>query len=342
MTTRTVATIWPEIETPSASGQLGGLEAPGLQESGVLLAVDDRGLRHVLIEVSDDQKPPKWAGTRGLEVVVDELQVGHRPGRLYVDVSCRDASMNENFSGLATEICDALATDRLNIAPKLESILERWRWFWGNLPDDLSAENAVGLFGELWFLEYWMKPVTAAVLDSWSGPSKDRHDFKWPAASVEIKSTRVRTDGPAKHRITNLDQLDDPEKGELYLFSLRVTDDPIGQNSLKASVDRIRADLSGDPALMHKFDEHLGRYGYTPAEHRYSDKAMRVVAEELYRVGEGFPRLVRSSFPQGVPNGIDDIAYSLDLVACASWRIAIAPGPESEMLRASVEESNAA
>ncbi len=336
MTVRTVATIWPTIETPSASGQMGGVEAPGLEESGVLLALDDRGLRHVLIEVDDDQKSPKWAGTRGLEVVVDELQVGHRPAHLYVDVSCRDASMNENFSGLATEICDALAADRLNIMPTLESILERWRWFWGNLPDDLSVDMAVGLFGELWFLEYWMKPITADVLASWSGPAKDRHDFKWPAASVEVKSTRVRTDGAAKHQITNLDQLDDPEAGKLYLFSLRVTDDPIGQNSLKASVDRIRAGLAGDSALVHKFDERLGQYGYTPAEGRHSNRALRVVAEELYRVSEGFPRLVRASFPEGVPNGVDGVTYSLNLVACEPWRIASAPGAESEVLRASI------
>lgn len=336
MTAGTVATIWPRIETPSASGQMGGLEAPGLEDSGVLLAIDDRGLRHVLIEVDEDQKPPKWIGTRGLEVIVDELQVGHRPARLYVDVSCRDSSMNENFSGLAAEICAALAADRLNIRPTLESILERWRWFWGNLPDDLSMDMAVGLFGELWFLEYWMKPITLEVLASWSGPAKDRHDFKWPAASVEVKSTRVRTDGAPKHQITNLDQLDDPEVGKLYLFSLRVTDDPIGQNNLKASVDRIRTGLAGDPALVHKFDERLGQYGYTPAEGGHSDRALRVVAEELYRVDEGFPRLVRESFPEGVPNGVDGITYSLNLVACEPWRIASAPGAESEVLRASI------
>ena len=93
-------------------------------------------------------------GTRGLEVLVDELQVGDRAPRFYIDVSCRDASMNENFTGLATEVCEALIVDRDNVKPVLESILERWRWFWGNLPRDLSEEMAVGLFRELWFLEY--------------------------------------------------------------------------------------------------------------------------------------------------------------------------------------------
>src|SRR5680860_181361 len=333
---KTAATIWSEIEVPSVSGQMGGRLVPGLEDAGVLLAIDDHGLRHVLIEVEEGQKPPKWGGTRGLEVVVEELQVADRPPQLYIDVSCRDTSMNENFSGLAKEICDGLVADRDNVRPVLESILERWRWFWGNLPQDLSEELAVGLFGELWFLEYWMKPITADVLRTWSGPARDRHDFKWPAASVEIKSTRVRTDGAAKHRISNLDQLEDPEEGDLHLFSLRVTDDPIGLHSLSASVDRIRADLAADPALLHEFDEHLVQYGYTPAEETHSQRRLRVVAEELYRVEEGFPRLIRGTFLNGVPNGVDGINYTLDLAACEPWRVATAPGSESEHLRASL------
>lgn len=327
-----VAKVWSEIEAPSASGQMGGIAAPGLD--GVLLAVDYMGLRHVLIEAGPEQRLPEWAGTRGLEVVIDELQVGERLARLYVDVSCRDASMNENFSVLAAEICAALGEDRLNVGAVLESILERWRWFWGNVPEDLSSETAVGLFGELWFLEYWMKPITVDVLNTWAGPSKDRHDFKWPAASIEVKATRIRTDGAAKHQISNLDQLDDPEEGALYLFSLRVIDDPIGHHSLSSSVNRIRASFGGDPLLLHKFDEKIARYGVTPAEHTHSDRTLRVIAEELYRIDEGFPRLTRSSFPDGVPNGVDGISYTLDLVACEQWRIATSPGSVAEELRA--------
>jgi hypothetical protein len=330
-----VAKIWSEIEAPTASGQMAGVGAPG--RDGVLLAIDSEGLRHVLIEAGSEEKSPKWAGTRGLEVAIDELQVGTRVARLYLDLSCRDASMNQNFTGLATEICDALAEDRRDAGVVLEAILEKWRWFWGNVPDELSGETAVGLFGELWFLEYWMKPVTAEVLNGWAGPDKDRHDFKWPAASVEVKSTRVRTDGAAKHQITNLDQLDDPEVGELYLFSLRVIDDPIGQNSLSSSVKRLRKTLEGDTSLLHKFDEQIARYGFTPGEHVHADRPLRVIAEELYRVGHGFPRLTASSFPNGVPSGVDGISYTLDLVACEPWRRATAPGPVAEVLRASVE-----
>ena len=193
----------------------------------------------------------------------------------------------------------------------------------------------MGLFGELWFLEFWLSPIDAAVLEAWTGPSGDRHDFKWVAASVEIKSTRVRSDGAAKHRISNLDQLAAPEQGQLYLFSLRAIVDPIGTHSLRGSIDRIRGRLSSRPELLHAFDGRLASAGYTPAGDRY-DRGIRIVAEELYCVTEGFPRLDRNSFQEGVPNGIDGIAYTLDLVACEPWRMATAPGAESRELRATL------
>jgi hypothetical protein len=241
--------------------------------------------------------------------------------------------MHPNFTAVAAEIIEALQADDRDVLESLESILDRWRWFWGVVPDVLTQEQAVGLFGELWFLEFWLPPIDAAVLRAWTGPAGDRHDFKWTAASVEVKATRVRSDGAAKHRISSLDQLEAPEQGQLHLFSLRATVDPIGSHSLNASVDRLRATLAARPELLHQFDERLGLLGYNPSHRQHYDTPLRVIAEELYRVDEGFPRLIPDSFPDGVPNGVDDIAYTLDLMACAPWRVATAPSAEARQLR---------
>src|SRR5206468_1055262 len=100
------------------------------------------------------------------------------------------------------------------------------------------------------FLEFWLAPVTSVVMETWRGPFGDRHDFKWPTASVEVKSTRVRSDGSASHTISALDQLEDPESGTLYLFSLKVTPDPIGAHSLQGSATRIRESLRTDANLL--------------------------------------------------------------------------------------------
>ncbi len=311
---------WSEISTPTTVGVFAGRLAPDLDVTlGVNLALDHTGLRHLLIPIDADAEPPPKPAAQGLEVTIEELKVGSAPARHFVDVACGDESMHHNFAVVSTEIVTALAESHGDPLAGIKQILARWRWFWSAPPSGLSDEAMVGLFGELWFLEYWLGGPSEGGLHAWAGPRGDRHDFKWPNASVEVKATRVRSDGAAQHRISTLDQLDDPEQGALFLFSLRVRPDTIAGHSLVASVDRIRTSVEGRPDLLVLFDELLGRAGYSPAHRDKYETTFRVVAEGLYRVGEGFPRLTASSFVDGVPSGIDKIQYSLNLAACHPW-----------------------
>jgi hypothetical protein len=330
--------LWNSLEPAATAGGLTGRAAPEIDsDEGILLAIDHGGRRHLLIPAAEGAETPSHPNIRGIEAIIDELRVEDRaPGR-YFDVSCREPSMQENFSAVAAEILDAVREDRSHVGQSLEVIFNRWRWFWGVAPDALTPEAAVGLFGELWFLEYWLSPIDGRSLEAWVGPGGDRHDFKWTEASVEVKATRARSDGAARHRISTLDQLEDPESGDLYLFSLRVSPDPIGRNSLNRSVNRIRNALNQRPELLATFDERLGLLGYSPAHSQNYDTPLRVVAEELYRVEGDFPRLRADSFSDGVPAGIDRIAYTLDLAACADWLVATEPGTESQALRATMD-----
>lgn len=331
--------IWDRLDSPAARGDLVGQPAPGKkagEDSVAMLALDGEGHRHALIPAPRGAEDLSQPPIRGIGVTVDDLRVDNLPVRRYFDIACRDMTMHENFSAVVVEILEALDGDKGSMASTLNSIFDRWRWFWKVAPDALSPEVAIGLFGELWFLEYWLAPLDATVLLAWTGPDGDRHDFKWPAASVEIKATRVGSDGPAKHRISRLDQLEDPDQGVLYLFSLRVMVDGIGGNSLNQSVRRLRERLVDTPELLATFDERIGLLGYNPAHARHYDTRLRVVGEELYRVEGEFPRLMKSTFPAGPPNGVDDISYALNLVACQAWLVASKPGVESQALRSTL------
>jgi hypothetical protein len=339
MDQRDLEEIWEELDSPTARGDLVGQPASAGKDGvgpGAMLALDGEGRRHVLIPAPADAKDLFQPSIRGIGVSIDDLRVDDLPVRRYFDVVNRDTTMHENFSAIVIEILEALDTAMGDTTSTLNSIFDRWRWFWKVAPDALSSEVAVGLFGELWFLEYWLAPLDARVLAAWTGPKGDRHDFKWPATSIEIKATRVRSDGPAKHRISRLDQLEDPDEGVLYLFSLRVMVDDIGGNSLNQSVSRLREKLIATPELLATFDERIGLLGYNPAHARHYDARLRVVGEELYRVEGEFPRLIKSTFPAGPPNGVDDISYALNLAACKDWLVASKPGDESQALRASL------
>ena len=325
---------WSAIDVPSGRGTLVGKTATGSAgDFEPILAIDSNGLRHLLIPATEQSEAPRNPTTKGLQITVDDLKVGDDKPRYYYDVACRDVAANQTFTVVAAEVLDALHAEPGEIKGTLEGMLDRWRWFWGMQSGGMADEVAVGLFGELWFLEYWLDPVDTQVIDAWTGPQRDRHDFKWPAASVEVKATRARTDGAATHRISTLDQLEDPDQGLFYLFSLRVSPDPIASHTLNKSIQRIRDGLEGEAEALHDFDEHLAHVGYTPLHADRYEMPLRVVAEELYRVDTDFPRLTKTSFANGVPAGVDGIGYTLDLAACADWRVATSPGAESRKLR---------
>jgi hypothetical protein len=334
MKPRDLETIWENLVDPAVKGDLVGEPAPE-SATGAMLAVDGEGRRHLLIPAPAGAEDLSQPPIRGIGVSVDDLRVDDRPVHRYFDVACKDMTMHENFSAVVLEILEGLG-DADDVGARLDSIFNRWRWFWKVAPEAMSPETAIGLFGELWFMEFWLDPVGAEVLDVWTGPLGDRHDFKWPQASIEVKTTRVKSDGPARHRISRLDQLEDPESGTLHLFSLRVAIDEIGGHSLNRSIDRLREQLARSPELIATFEERIGLVGYNPSHAHHYEVPFRVVGEELYRVGDAFPRLTAESFSGGLPAGVDDVGYTVDLAACGNWRMATKPGPESRLLRSSL------
>ncbi|HEC11390.1 MAG TPA: PD-(D/E)XK motif protein, partial [Acidimicrobiales bacterium] len=237
---------------------------------------------------------------------------------------CTDPTINPTFAVLADEL---VAEVRAAPDPReaVLAVLNRWRWFWSNRPGPLSETEALGLFAELWFLHRWLTFPDSVVW--WRGPLGDRHDFVHPDISVEVKATAVRTDGPATHRITHLDQLDDPESGELQLFSLTAIPDRLATNSLTHLVEHLTSAAVGTPQ-ENTWRERLEAARWHPAHADRYRNPLRVVTEELYRVDDAFPRITRASFPGGQPPlGVDGVTYTIDLASVAtSHRVATGPG----------------
>jgi hypothetical protein len=172
----------------------------------------------------------------------------------------------------------------------------------------------------------WFGPLNLGAVERWQATEAARHDFQWSAASVEVKTTASRVAGDPIHQIASLDQLADPEQGLLYLFSVQVCDDALATNTLHTLVEGLTADLHTDFAALTSLNEKLAARGYTPSDRQAASRSLRVIAERLYRVSAGFPRLVRPMFqPTGLPTGVVEVGYAIDLAACAQWLIATAP-----------------
>lgn len=82
---------------------------------------------------------------------------------------------------------------------------------------------------------------------------------------MEVKSTASATGSAPVPVIGNLNQLDAPEVGQLYIFSLHVADDALASNSLPLLIERINSALSHDTEATTLFSERLAKAGYHKA-----------------------------------------------------------------------------
>lgn len=312
---------WGGLRTPDTPERLEAVAAAG---GGVWAAIDHEGHRHLLLQVPDGTEAPPTT-TRGLQVSVTRHQVRNEEPAAFLDLRCLSDEVLPTFTAVAADI-GTIAGDVPLPARLQEAVaaLARWQWFWGVEPGQLSAQDALGLFAELWFMHRWVGADVDAVA-AWTASMGSRHDFQWPERSVEVKAATRRADGAILHRVQHLDQLADPERGRLFMFSLRVLHDQLAHNSLPDLVDRISDALRGDPATSDEFARKLGLRGYSPAHRRRYETPYRILGENLYAVGEGFPRLTVGSFAGGLAAGIADVSYVIDMAVCEPWLSASGP-----------------
>ena len=327
MTPEELETSWSAIPPPTGSDNICGRRAVGLpNDRPVYLALDGRGQRHLLIQIPEGTTPINQRGTNGLDVLTSRFRIASNAEALYVDLVCVNPNQHATFSAVAHDFIRSLQGSAGPLRDSILGALARWRLFWSAGTGGMSPEDSLGLFGELWFLRRWLGLVSLRTLGGWQATSAARHDFQWPAASVEVKTTAVHASGDPIHRITGLDQLSEPEHGQLYLFSLQTREDALAANTVHSLVAGISAGFESDLEALAAFNEKLAARGYTPADDKSPARKFRVIAERLYRVDQGFPRLTRSTFtPAGLPAGVVDLSYGIDLSACQPWLVAASP-----------------
>lgn len=308
--------IWARLADARPSGAMltARLGAPDLTDR-LLAALDSEARRHLLIALHADEETLHDADSRGVNVVTRDLNLSDHTLKRYLDLSCHDAAGNDAFDLIGGELAFALAMGTETPARLVARVLAKWRRFWGQVPRSLlSREEQVGLFAELWFLLHWLLPATNAptATQRWRGPFGARHDFEWSGHSVEVKgSTLVR--GPV-FRIHGLDQLDPPVGGTLYLFALQFREEASAQKTLPDLISELRTAFENDADAQTRFETTLMQAGYSLLhEADYAQTRWRIVHERLYPVYANFPKLTPALLNGGIPPGVSEISYSLDL-----------------------------
>ena len=306
---------WSKLDESSLIGeQLAARRAlPGITDH-LYCAIDSSGTRHLLIQLKPEEDELHDAQSRGLAVDSRDMVVQGQPPTKYIDIECRDISGHSILDLIGGEIADGLADEKRQPADLVKRVLTKWRRFWGQLPQQiLSRDEQIGLFAELWFLVVWLLPKFGSdVVLTWRGPWASRHDFEWPDKSVEVKAT-TSTRGRI-HTIHGITQLEEPETGPLFLFSVCLREESGATDSLPGLIENCRKLINGSDEALNRFENALVKVGYSPLfQDEYEKLKLRVVEGALFRVSKDFPKIITTSFPSGMPLGVEQLDYEINL-----------------------------
>lgn len=238
-------------------------------------------------------------------------------GRQRLVLSLDNQVDRDLFEGLCQTLATALghATDSASALAVALAHVHRWKRFLSGRAQRLSAEEVRGLFAEICFLLELLDrgmPSSGATA-AWLGPDRSHQDFIFGDVAVEIKSL-TGTERSAV-RISSEDQLESL-KDELFLRIYRLSDlaDADGSRSLNDLVELLRTRLD-EANAADELDRKLAAYGYVPLP-EYDEPHFVVSDVWSYRVGDGFPRLIRSVLPRGITK----VAYDIKLEALARFK----------------------
>jgi hypothetical protein len=304
---------WDKLTLPSG-GKL--MARPALPEvtPRLLCAVDASGGRHLLIALDASDEEYNDRKSRGISATTRELTIhGNSPER-YFDIECLDASGHPILDLMGGEIARGLTDQTKQTADIIRRIMTKWRRFWGQLSQPImSYEEQLGLFAELWFFSQWLLPKFGPdIIMNWKGPWGSRHDFEWVDKSIEVKATtniRGRI-----HQIHGLTQLENPENGPLYLFSVSLREENGATNTLPGLIEKCRDRLTSSEEGVAYFENSLAHLGYSPIfEDEYSKLKLRIVEDILFQVVDDFPKLTVKNFSDGISDGIERVDYEINL-----------------------------
>lgn len=233
--------------------------------------------------------------------------------RRFIHVWCRDHNADQAFEAFCALLWRSVGYEEVTSA--LERCNEEFRRLLA-VSSERDSATTVGLVGELWLLRELVRRESSMVF-AWSGPKGARHDFRRGPVAVEVKTTVRSEVRDRRVRISDIDQLDPPTDGSLYLCLVRLEQAMEGSLGVASLVEEIRACLS--PAGVIAFEECLASLGELDGRARFELRE-----EVVYHVQDSFPRLTTAKLTSGVLDpGVSHVSYDLSLETARNFEVPI-------------------
>lgn len=207
-----------------------------------------------------------------------------------------------------------------SIAPvfiQLKATLKRCTNFFRKRAENFGKNQALGLLGELLFLERCVIPRIGwgQALNCWKGPTGAPQDFCVSDTTIEVKCTESAS--KQSIHISNAEQLaTGMSQGYMCVVGVSSGCTPSEETlTLKSIVQRLQQGFEQETGGSDMFVGMLRMVGYD-ASSSESSKHYKVLGMEFYELREGFPRIL----PNMLPIGIGNIQYTIDLNMCISFK----------------------
>ncbi|HKJ96237.1 MAG TPA: PD-(D/E)XK motif protein, partial [Thermoplasmataceae archaeon] len=270
----------------------------------------------LLVEIGAPQVRPSidFPSWLGVDFSLMKLDVP-TDGAWHVSLELNEPSFRPVFTDLCVSLIGELRETESPSERRdcLAEFLAIWSEFFDKYSyRTMSNEKQRGLFGELWWLRKLIQGGIAKNLSltSWTG-SEGNQDFVLNGHAMEVKTTL--TNEPRKVHISNEKQLDNSPYRSLHLFVVTLTTGEGAEITLPELIESINSLLDNDNYLERKFDRILLQEGYLPSHGSSYNTAYTVKKEEIFKVEEGFPRIL------GTPSGVGDLRYSIVISACTDF-----------------------
>lgn len=237
--------------------------------------------------------------------------VAFHDGQDWSQIWIEDARVLVDGYPMLCALADKIQEDGVPMAAAIPEVLASYRRILER-PDRLSAQEEVGLMGELIVLDHLIRTLgEGPAVDGWLGADAEEHDFVVDEIDIEVKTT---TGESRRHWIGSSTQLIPGPGRRLVLLSIQVTTGTEQDRTLGSQVASIREALGNGARAV--FDAKLLKLGwleiYAPQYRRHF--RLRSVPLAL-AVDEGFPAItVGRLAAAGLPvERFLRVSYELDI-----------------------------
>ena len=266
------------------------------------------GLR---IEVGPETEAPET----GLRNIISRVET--RNGTRYFEVVVTTSTLFRDAYPILCSMVDRVQVGGLSPADAMRATLEKMSSLL-RLPDMMSREREIGLFGELLVLGGLVQALsTKNAISAWRGGQAEEHDFGLDEFDIEVKTT---TGEHRTHWIESLTQLVPTQDRPLWLVSHQITNAGSAGHTLPELVNAIRT-IIGSSAASSQFEAALTESGWSEEyRDRLVNRWTRRADSAAYLVADSFPQLTPDSFRSNTApfDRILDVQYRVNLDGLAS------------------------